>query len=863
LGIKVDNTLSIDDIYERVKDYDLVLSVDAPLVDALKMRTERPRLGRFAATPRRLVYAEGGEKLMDKRALFHYIVRNTNLGWREASYLLDKAVSCWQETGSLENVLHYEGFNKGRMKTVVQALRETDNIFNEMDGYKLKRESVVIINEHQFNELDKKVLPEDYETLEVFTDKNKEIPEFSLFSSEVDIVEAVRRNLKRLDPKDVAVVVDPESKYQPLIQSALESEDISYTSRRNLRDDPHFRIFLMLCRTSVGEGRTLIRNVQPLLRYMELEVPVDYNNQYLEDVDGDNLEKFKEIIKETEADSFGGVLDLFEERSGNEMGKLREVLEEAGFDQMKVNEDNLDLMEHYFDTFDIELEEEGYGVLFASPRNTSYIDKPVVLHIGMDTSWSPESPDEPWIEKREFDERKLKNFKILIQNEGSHYLVQDRFMNDDVTPCLYFNDLIDGSFKGFSDLPHERWFPDRSGEKGGFEAMDMGVEVQKVNTISQSSLNKFVQCPRNYYFHRLVSSVDRDVMVKGNLFHDFAEFYVNHPDFVKELNPGRLADMMVERIKPYVDDLELDLLRTDFIIGMENIISYLEEEGYEEVGLRGYEEREQDNFFAERFDMSIRSKVTEASFNNEKLGARGIVDLIKDKNHLVDYKTGIRKSERNVVTNSNLDLVEERPNFQALLYLAHHRTVVPDQKLKFTFYHLLDNRDDFIKGRQTIGKNKTTVVYYPETFGKWITGKEAFGFLRSSNVRKRLLDALGYERYKTIMKSMDFVPEDCYYKDRMKDKYTEEMVDRCRPLLEIGRGKDVTKKQLKGGCGSILKKLVAARKKNYFKEDIDKFDDFLDEKLEELNRYKKSRFPVGDVDLDKIYNRDLIITGGL
>ncbi len=108
---------------------------------------------------------------------------------------------------------------------------------------------------------------------------------------------------------------------------------------------------------------------------------------------------------------------------------------------------------------------------------------------------------------------------------------------------------------------------------------------------------------------------------------------------------------------------------------------------------------------------------------------------------------------------------------------------------------------------------------------------------------------------------MEFEREDTYDKDKMEEKYTEELESRCRPLLEVGRGEDVTENQLRKACRSILRKLVTARKENYFKEDIDRFEDFVQDKLEELNEYKKSRFPVGDIDLDEIRDRDLIFVG--
>jgi len=859
--MKVDRALDVDEIYEEVKDYDLVLSVDAPLVDALKKRVDEARLGKFAVTPRRLVYAEARKELKSKRDVFHEVVRRTDLGWREASHLLDKAVSCWQETGALENIFQYEGFDTEEMRKVVEVLRDTDNIFRAMDSFRIEGKNVAVVGTHQFNALDKGILPKDYDTVELFCGEEERLSDFKVFGSEVDIVETVRRNLERLDPRDVAIVVDPESRYQPLLQSALEAEGISYTSRQNLRDDPHFRSFLTFCRAGVDRGRTMVRDVQPLLRYMGLEVSVEHNNKYIGNLGLEELDEFENLLDEVRGSSFAEVVDLFEEKSGADMDRLKEVLGEVGFEDVEVDEEKLNVLEHYFDTFDVELDQEGYGVLFASPKSTAYIDKPVVFHVGMDVSWSPESPDVPWVDRKEFDKQYLKNFKILVQNSGSHYLVQDKIMNEEVTPCLYLNDIVGGEFDGFVDLPHERYFPGGDGEEGGFGKEERDVEVGEEEVISQSSLNRLVQCPRNYYITELVTTADKDVMVKGKILHDFAEFYVNHPDFVEKKGREKFADMMVEEMRPYVDDLELEVLRTEFLLGMESIISYLEEEGYEEIKVEGYDESGYGNFFAEEFGKSVWSSITEAWFENPELGCKGKVDLIRNGRHLVDYKTGRKKSARGVVTSSNIDLFEDDPNFQALMYLAHHRTVNPGEKLKFTFYHLLENRDDMVGGEGDLSDNITTITYYPRTFEEQITKKEMYDYLNSSNTRSELLESLILEEYREVLEGVEFEREDTYDKDRMEEKYMEELESRCRPLLEVGRGEDVTENQLRKACRSVLRKLVTARKENYFKEDIDRFEDFVQKKLDELNKYKKSRFPVGDIDLDEIRDRDLIFVG--
>ena len=45
---------SIDELYEEVKDYDVVLCNDAPLSLALNNRLDQTRIGIFAITPRQL-----------------------------------------------------------------------------------------------------------------------------------------------------------------------------------------------------------------------------------------------------------------------------------------------------------------------------------------------------------------------------------------------------------------------------------------------------------------------------------------------------------------------------------------------------------------------------------------------------------------------------------------------------------------------------------------------------------------------------------------------------------------------------------------------------------------------------------------
>jgi hypothetical protein len=64
------------------------------------------------------------------------------------------------------------------------------------------------------------------------------------------------------------------------------------------------------------------------------------------------------------------------------------------------------------------------------------------------------------------------------------------------------------------------------------------------------------------------------------------------------------------------------------------------------------------------------------------------------------------------------------------------------------------------------------------------------------------------------------------------------------------------------GCESTLKKLLQLREESYFKEDLDEFELFLKEHIDKLNEYKRTRFPIGSVDLNEIQYQDLVIVWG-
>lgn len=855
--MKVTKSKKLDTVYEEVKGYDLVLTADISLADALNSRLEKPVLGNFAITPKNLVYSKD-PTLLDKRDLFEKIMEETDLSWKQAKYLLDNVIDCWKNTGNLEAIYDYDRFDGENISIIVDILKDTKNFYSAMSEMNLSDEkSVAVVDYYKFNELEKKVLPESYDKVHRFIDDKYELPEFKVFSSGTGIVQSILENIDQESAKDVAIVMEPDSSYESLIRSKLSVEGINYMGQFKFSDDIAFRTYIKCLRKSLNTNRLLVREIRPLFSFFDVNISVKYNEEYISDLELSELDDFMNFLSRLESSTFSEALNLFEERSSVDMSNVENVLGELDILDAEVTENNVDFIEYYMNTFDITVEDNEKGVLLATPKGITTVDRPIVFYVGMDSEWDVEVPRKPWVDEEEFKRNQLKNFQLLLQNGNEQYfLVQDKFMGEPVSPCIYFNELTDQEFDTFSDFKHNRFEGVEIKDAAGFSKETNYADIEEVKTISQSSLNKFVRCPREYFFDQLITSIDKDFFKKGNLYHDFAEFCVNYPDFVKEKGITEFVDLMVTEIKPHVDDIRLDYLRTEFSIGARNILQYIEEEDIETNEFEGYEKGErEENIFARYFDREIYAENTEVYFCDHELGCKGKVDLIKDETHIVDFKSGNYKTPYRIVNKSNVDLYEDYPDFQAIMYLTYHRKKHPDRKLKFTFYHFLNNIGDVVSGEGDIEDNKSTIVYYPRYFNEFVRTLETFNKLKSgvseSNSRRKTLEKLGYSCYSRFFDGRE-IPHQ-YDRDKLlESQLATDFIKYCKD--KIGDYKYVEK-----GCRSVLKKLSYFRISNYFEEDMEAFEKFVDQKLKEMNEFKETRFPIGDIDLEKVENRDLMI----
>lgn len=856
---------NIDETYERLRGYRRVITKDPALADALNLRVDQARLQSFASTPRGVVYEQEIEgDLRDRKELFLNLQGETDLGWKEAFYYLRQALNCWEQTGSLSELSNYDVFDSDEARTVISYLRDVRSVYRGMGNYEPSFSGdLAVIEPELLTPLDRNILPDDFDTFNYFTDETVECPPFNIFPSTTALIHSITENLTPEEASDVAVVVHPESQYQSLLESAFQHRDIPYMRGESLTEDEHFRTLFKMMRSAYQRNRLRVRDVMPILHNLGLRVPLEIQDSFLEDYENNSIEGFCDLMESVTNSTFHGVLTRFEEEADLELPAFRRVLEELGFMGRSVTPDRLNQLEFYLSNFDEQTDKQDRGVLFASPKSGAYVDRPIVFYVGMDASWTRSIPERHWIDHDRHRRNNFVEFQVMLQNgEHQYYLVQDHHMNADVTPCFYFNVLFD-DFERFSDLDHRTMSGLPNLESGsGFDRTKLDVEQDGVESVSQSTLNTFVKSPRDYFFDQLVPTVDNIHIRKGQLFHDFAEFYVNHPSLVNDTDTETFVDIMEESVIDLTDEWSRSTMRTEFRAGIENISQYLQDEGYQTFQPQGYEPNRfnRTNVFAERFaDRSIDSPISEAWFESPALGIHGLVDLIPSDDRIVDLKSGRSRSRSKVVEQASPDRFEDNPDFQAILYLAYHRQQYPDQELQFTFFYFLDNLTDVIREEDDLGDTLITVNYYPREFAEQIPKKATFDFLvdgiSERNDRYKTLTGLGYKKYQNFFSKNGF-PDTHEKREALESSLTEKFVSFCQQNFN-------DYKYVISGAKSSIKQLIEFRNDNFFDEDIDRFETFLQNQLERLEKCYEDGFPlenkVTDLDLDDLSHRDMIV----
>lgn len=848
-------------LYDEVKSYDRVITPDGPLASALNRQLDRSHLGPFAIPPRRL--AVGRRQESEDRLAFLGMIANEDISWKRCAYAVGNILQCWEHQGSHEAIFEYDAYIDEATERAVERIGDletasmkltTDTIDSDLD--------VVVVEPEMLTQLERAYLPAEYDTVSLFADTEFELPPFRIHDSPTAIIRTVVDAVTETNAENVGIVLDQESEYSPLIESALEAADIPFFGGPGFTDRSEHRLFLHFLRTAHRGTDTRISEIRSLLTTFDCDVADRDAEKRLHELDDDDLSWLIDFCHEIQEHTFSDALSAFEHRADDTLDAFRTELEELGIADESVTEARLDELSFYLQTYEVPVDRDNEGVLLADAKSASYVGREVIFYLGIDDRWTHSAPRRPWVDQDAQFTRNLKSFQLLLQSGSQqHYLVQDATGGSPVTPCLYFEELLEQEYDRFSELPsttHQLRSEPHDGAVFNTESVD--VSPEPVETISKSSLNTYVNSPRDYYFSRIVDGPEREYLTEGTLLHDFAEFYVTHPAIVDDAALTDVVDLMLDEVRPLIRSVDERTRRTEYRVGLETIVSHLDDNPPTD-GAFLTPSSSTENAIADYFGCDIESPVTERRFVDEDRGINGMIDLVQSQTELLDYKSGSANDAKSIVQDAAIDNPSDEPDFQALLYLTYWRSQTPAQQLSFTFFYVTELVDDAIAGDVDIGDALTTVTYYPGSLTDHVRTAEFFEYLREEGANKcrKILSKIDYQTYAALFDAAPLV-ETTDSDELIESEFGEIMIERLRS--EIGEYKYVTT-----GSKQVMREIARQQKDAFFEADLDAFESFVEERLTELNRRRTGDepFPIeglaGEPNYRRVDNRDLLLEG--
>nr|WP_235271249.1 PD-(D/E)XK nuclease family protein [Halorubrum saccharovorum] len=838
-----------------------MITPDGPLASALNRQLDRSHLGPFAIPPRRL--AVGRRQESEDRLAFLGMIANEDISWKRCAYAVGNILQCWEHQGSHEAIFEYDAYIDEATERAVERIGDLETASMKLTNDTIDSDlDVIVVEPKMLTQLERAYLPAEYDTVSLFADTEFELPPFRIHESPTAIIETVVDTVTETNAENVGIVLDQESEYSPLIESALEAADIPFFGGPGFTDRSEHRLFLHLLRTAHRGTDTRISEIRSLLTAFDFDVADRETDKRLHELDNENLSWLKNFCHEIQEYTFLDALSAFEHRTDDTLDDFRTELEELGIADEIVTEARLDELSFYLQTYEVPVDRDNEGVLLADAKSASYVGREVVFYLGLDDRWTHSAPRRPWVDQDAQFTRNLKSFQLLLQSGSQqHYLVQDATGGSPVTPCLYFEELLEREYDRFSELPsttHQLRSEPHDGAVFNTESVD--VSPEPVETISKSSLNTYVNSPRDYYFSRIVDGPEKEYLTEGNLLHDFAEFYVTHPAVVDDAALTEVVDLMLDEVRPLIRSVDEQTRRTEYRVSLETIVSYLDDNPPTD-GAFLTPSSSTENAIADYFGCDIESPVTERRFVDEDLGINGMIDLVQSQTELLDYKSGSENDANSIVQDAAIDEPSDEPDFQALLYLTYWRSQTPAQQLSFTFFYVTELVDDAIAGDVDLDDALTTVTYYPGSLTDHVRTEEFFEYLREEGANKcqKILSKIDYQTYAALFDAAPLV-ETTDSDELIESEFGRTMIERLE--AEIGEYKYV-----KTGSKQVMREIARQQKGAFFKPDLDAFESFVEERLTELNRRRTGDepFPIeglaGEPNYRRVDNRDLLLEG--
>jgi hypothetical protein len=426
--------------------------------------------------------AAGRREQVEERTIFLELLHETDLSWKQAAYLGEEIIHCWEHTAHPDAILSFDQFDTPAVSRAVEQVRHLDTTSRHLTDYTVDESTdLAVVGYPLLTALERSILPSEYDTVDRFTDQTFETPPFRVFDTSGDIIGGLLGTITEQTADDVAVVLDAGSEFSTLVESALDAADIPFYGGPGFLDDPDHRTFLRLLRAAFRGSDVCVSDVRSVLQHVGLRVDVDHDEKRLHRLDvseADWLVEWCDTVTVGEW-SFETALAEYESMLGNDgFDAFHDELETLGLASQTITESRVDNLEFYLHSYEVPIDRENEGVLLADAKSATHVDRPLVFYLGLDDDWTRTPLRRPWVDRETEFDRHLTQFQLLLQNGTSqYYLVRDSVGGSPVTPCLYFEELFEESFSRFSDRSAERYTSSKPSAETTFEAESVPVSA--------------------------------------------------------------------------------------------------------------------------------------------------------------------------------------------------------------------------------------------------------------------------------------------------------------------------------------------------------------------------------------------------
>jgi len=332
-------------------------------------------------------------------------------------------------------------------------------------------------------------------------------------------------------------------------------------------------------------------------------------------------------------------------------------------------------------------------VLIADCNSSMFIDRPIVIYLGMGQDWNVKVVGKPYIDPLEEKNKAVVKLQIVLQQGVERfYFANISKEGKDARPCMTFDYICNEPREKFTQICREVI---REPWVDGFDSNmieKVGVETDPEDgfhgNFSKTGFNNYIRCPRMFMFGKsgLVDPTN-DKMEFGTLLHEFAEFYVCYPSMVDPDNLEAYVGGFIDEYSGLSNEVMQPIDRDQIELGMRNIIRFIDSLELGEVPLDRELDQRHTNRFMERAGVYKCSSLCETEHINDGLGLYGKFDLYV--NHTIyDYKTGKISEASSLAENMDVNEVKKYAEFQPILYLAIANVEDPQTRSFVQFYPL-------------------------------------------------------------------------------------------------------------------------------------------------------------------------------